>query len=268
MKIKLLLLSANPRNTNNLRLAEEFRRIKESISRSKYRDKFEVIQGEAIRQKDLRRLLLDKAPHIVHFSGHAEKQGLFLEDEQGHFEVITGEKLEELFSLFESISCVVLNACYSNSQAKHLVNVVPYVIGMQRSIKDSDAIDFSEGFYDAIGSNRSIQEAFQFGVNAILGEEGSTQNRSLDTGVEVGTDKANSTIPVLLKGNVSRSLPNLSNISFKYKIPILLAGIILLGFVAIQFLGSDDKKFSVKQNITGDGNTAISAGGDVNINEK
>lgn len=53
MKIRILLLSANPKDTNKLRVAEEFRNIKESISRSKYRDSFEVFQGEAIRPQDL-----------------------------------------------------------------------------------------------------------------------------------------------------------------------------------------------------------------------
>lgn len=205
MKIKILLLSANPRNTNNLRLAEEFRSIKDSISRSKYRDAVEVIQGEAVRQKDLRRLLLDKAPHIVHFSGHAEKEGVFLEDEQGNSEITSGEKLEELFSLFDSICCVILNACYSKSQALHLVNVVPYVIGMNRSIEDKNAISFSVGFYDAIAANRSIEEAFKFGVNSIKSNENSTEKRSLDT---TENYNLNNIIPVLLKGKITRVLPS------------------------------------------------------------
>jgi len=62
---------------------------------------------------------------------------------------------------------VVLNACYSQSQANAINKHIPYVIGMNESIKDQVAIEFAIGFYDAIGAGKSITDAYRFGCNAI-----------------------------------------------------------------------------------------------------
>ena len=40
------------------------------------------------------------------------------------------------------------------------------------------AIDYSTGFYDAIGSKRTIEDAFKFGVNAINLHENENISRS------------------------------------------------------------------------------------------
>ncbi|MCK5916954.1 MAG: hypothetical protein KAG34_00920 [Cocleimonas sp.] len=229
MKIRILLLSSNPRNSNTLRLSEEFRKIKDSISRSQYRDSFEITQGDAVRPKDLRRLILDKEPHIVHFSGHAEKEGIFLENDQGYSQQVSGETLEELFALFDSVCCIVLNSCYSKSQAKHLVNVLPFIIGMNSTIKDSNAIDFSVGFYDAIAAGKNILQAFEFGVNAIKlnKPEHSIGNRTLS----IEEYKENDHFPVLFKGKKEKNCPKIKNKKISKK-SILLATTLLtaIGF--------------------------------------
>ncbi|MEO1378713.1 MAG: CHAT domain-containing protein, partial [Cyanobacteria bacterium J06635_10] len=67
---KILILSANPKNTNQLRLDEEVREIKAALKISKNSKEFEVITESGLRVNDLRRSLLDNQPHIVHFSGH------------------------------------------------------------------------------------------------------------------------------------------------------------------------------------------------------
>lgn len=211
MKVKILLLSANPKNTNSLRLAEEFREIKESIKLSPHRDSFEVFQGEAIRPKELRRLILEKSPHIIHFSGHGEKDGILLENDSGETHQVHGEVLKDLFSLFDSINCVILNSCYSTTQAEHLKSVVPYIIGMSKSIKDQSSINFSIGFYDAIASNRSVEDSFRFGINAIeTSDRNENHNRSLD--IKEDTKIKESDIPVIIKGYVSRSLPTFTSV--------------------------------------------------------
>ncbi|RTZ64197.1 MAG: hypothetical protein DSZ29_05825 [Aquificaceae bacterium] len=209
MKIKILLLSANPKNTDSLRLSEEFRGIKESIKISKYRESFDIVRGEAVRVKDLRRLILEVAPHIIHFSGHGENAGIILENEAGRSHLLKGEALGELLSLFESIYCVVLNSCYSESQAKFLKSAVPYVVGMSQQINDKSSIHFSNGFYDALGSNRSIEDSFKFGLNAIKMWQENNKNTQRSFEIEKDEDYEED-IPVLLKGSVIRSLPTLS----------------------------------------------------------
>jgi hypothetical protein len=161
---KILILSANPTNTDKLRLDEEVREIQAGMERSRSRDRFEIICKWAVRSNDLRRALLDHKPEIVHFSGHgAGSQGLALENNSGQMQLVKTETLAGLFELFDSIECVLLNACYSEAQAQAIYQHVDYVIGMNRAIGDRAAIEFAVGFYDALGADRSYEDAYKFG---------------------------------------------------------------------------------------------------------
>lgn len=166
---KILILSANPRNTNQLRLDEEVREIKEALKLSKNREQFEIITESALRVSDLRRALLDNQPHIVHFSGHGEgSEGLALENKLGEMQLVSSESLAGLFELFEDfVECVVLNACYSETQAEAIYQHIDCVIGMSREIGDKAAIEFAKGFYDALPSGRSYRDSFEFARVAI-----------------------------------------------------------------------------------------------------
>ncbi len=164
----ILILSANPIGTTRLRLDEEVRDIKEGLQRSKYRDLFEVKHRLALRIRDLRRALLDHEPHILHFTGHGELKGVLVEDKQGLATLITARGLTGTFGLHsDQIECVILSACYSDHQARAINRHIRYVIGMPGQIKDKAAIEFAVGFYDALGAGKSVEEAFDFGRNAI-----------------------------------------------------------------------------------------------------
>ncbi len=165
---KILILSANPTNTNKLRLDEEVREIQAGMERSRSRDQFEIICKWAVRSNDLRRALLDHKPEIVHFSGHgAGSEGLALENNSGQMQLVKTKTLAGLFELFDSIECVLLNACYSETQAEAIAQHVDYVIGMNRAIGDRAAIEFAVGFYDALGADRSYEDAYKFGCLTI-----------------------------------------------------------------------------------------------------
>lgn len=166
---KILILAANPKNTSRLRLDEEIREIGEGLSRSRHRDCFELIQRWAVRPKDIRRAMLETNPNIVHFSGHGgERDGLIFEDETGQSKFVTGEALAGLFKLFANrLECVVLNGCYSHTQAEIVAQYIPYVIGMQQAVGDKDAIAFAVGFYDALGAGHPFKFAYELGCSAI-----------------------------------------------------------------------------------------------------
>lgn len=166
---KILILSANPKDTSELRLGEEVREIQSSLDFSKYRDRFEIATRWAVRVKDLQQILLDLAPQIVHFSGHGIKtQGLVLENEIGQAQLVSAEALAGLFKLFPEIECVFLNSCYSETQAEAIHQHIACVVGMNDEIGDKAAIEFSRGFYGALGTAKSYEEAFEFGHNAIV----------------------------------------------------------------------------------------------------
>ncbi|MFM7528014.1 MAG: AAA-like domain-containing protein [Nodosilinea sp.] len=166
---KILILTANPKDTDKLRLDQEVREIQEGLQRSRRRDQFEMIARWAVRPEDLRRALLDHEPQIVHFSGHgAGERGLVLENNAGQMQPVTGQALARLFKLFkDKVECVLLNACYSVAQANAIHQHINCVIGMGQAIGDRAAIEFAMGFYDGLGAGRDYPEAFEFGLAAI-----------------------------------------------------------------------------------------------------
>ena len=164
----LLILAANPSDTARLRLPKEVRDIEQGLALSDGCDRFNLISQWAVRPEDFRRALLKHQPQIVHFSGHGEGEGgLIFESDAGHSKPVSGEALARLFSLCPSVECVLLNACYSQVQAKAISQYVSYVIGMSADIGDRAAMEFAIGFYDALSYHRPIPEAFEFGIAAI-----------------------------------------------------------------------------------------------------
>jgi hypothetical protein len=166
---KILFLAANPSDTSRLRLDQEVRQIDEGLRRAAQRDRFRLITKWAVTANDLRRGLLDEEPEFVHFAGHGGgRTGLVFEGTFGEAVLINAKPLANLFSLCaQHVKCVVLNGCYSLVQANAIAKHVDYVIGMKRQISDDASIKFAIGFYDAIGSGKSVDLAYRFGRNAI-----------------------------------------------------------------------------------------------------
>ncbi len=175
MTTSILVLSANPMNTNTprLRLDKEEREVFGELERSINRDQFQLTIKSATRLTDLHRALCGLQPankHIVHFSGHGESNGLYLEKDDDQPQLILNEAIADLFRIFSSIvsiECVVLNACHTAPLAKLISRYIPFVVGIKGKIKDKAAIEFSKAFYTAILSNISVKESFEVGRNAI-----------------------------------------------------------------------------------------------------
>ena len=166
----ILFLAANPKDTNRLRLDEEIRDIQERLKTASNRANIDFRQQMATRPGDLRQALLREKPQIVHFSGHGETEGILLENDAGMAHLVSPDALAELFGLAAKtapIQCVVLNACYSEAQAEAIAAHIPFVIGMNNAIGDSSAVKFAIGFYDAIGAGQTVEDAYQFGCNAL-----------------------------------------------------------------------------------------------------
>lgn len=164
----ILLLAANPKGTIGLRLQEEEREIRERLRLAGY-GKTPINSTGATRPRDIQQAMLDFKPQIVHFSGHGAKQeGLVFEDVTGQEKLVNSTALANLFRLFSNrVECAVLNACYSKFQAEAIARHIEYVIGMSKGIGDKAAIEFSVGFYAALGSGESIEFAYELGCNAI-----------------------------------------------------------------------------------------------------
>ena len=163
--IKILFLASDPSDASRLRLGQEWRDIQERLQLGRYREKFLLEQRMSVRPGDISQALLDFEPHIVHFSGHGTNTGeLCFEDELGKIQSVTPNALAALFALVdEQVNCVVLNACYSETQAKAISQHINFIIGMNQAIGDKAAIAFAVGFYKALAANHSIDKAYKFG---------------------------------------------------------------------------------------------------------
>ena len=166
---RILILAANPLDSSRLRLEEELREIESVLQRAKKRDLFELKPQTATRPSDIQRALLDYNPQIVHFCGHGEgSQGLVFEDDSGKAKFVDSLALANLFKLFaDQVKCVVLNACYSEVQAKAIVEHIDAVIGMNQPISDTAAIRFAEGFYQGLGAGKDVEFAYKLGRNLL-----------------------------------------------------------------------------------------------------
>jgi len=175
-QVRILFLTANPESTTRLRLDEEVREIDEYLRATKFRDKFDIKQGAAVRHRDLSGLLQSHQPHIVHFSGHGGFEGIFVENDNKEAHLLAANGLQNLFRVLkDNIQCVILNACWSMNQAQAIAQEIGCVIGMKHDISDAASISFARGFYQAIGNGRNLNEAFELGKVEIdlanLGEE-------------------------------------------------------------------------------------------------
>jgi hypothetical protein len=162
----ILMAAADPVDLTRMQLGREEREIREAIRGSAGRDRWKVELRNAVRLRDLCRALLETHPRVVHFSGHGSLSGgLFLEDDGGTAHHVPPEALNELFVAVEGeVECVVLNACYSEPQGRAISARVPFVIGTTSEIKESVAITFTVGFYQALGAGRTVRGAYSVGL--------------------------------------------------------------------------------------------------------
>ncbi len=169
---RILFLASNPKDTQQLQLTKEYKRIDEELLKSRDRDKFDLQQRHEVSVTELQSLLLRFEPQIVHFSGHGSPESaLVFQDPQGNSQIAPPAALTNLFGIINSdekiIQCVVLNACYAERQAEAISKYVPCVVGMSTAISDEAAIIFAASFYRALGHGRSINSAFLLACNDI-----------------------------------------------------------------------------------------------------
>lgn len=168
--IGLLFLAANPLGTAPLALDEEVREIDERLQRARWRDRFRMEKAFATRKRELIEQIQRHEPTIVHFSGHGSEAGeLIFAAEGGAAAPAPVQAVSDIFRILapRGIRCVVLNACYSESQARALSQHVDCVVGMGRPISDGAAIEFASQFYSSLGYGSSVGDAFELARAAL-----------------------------------------------------------------------------------------------------
>jgi hypothetical protein len=175
-RIRILFIGANPIVEKRpglvetpLALDEEIRQIRTKLRGSEYRDLFDMQMTMATRPDDVLQSLNEIRPHIVHFSGHGTTSDeLVLLNAFGAPHPVSKDALETLFkTMKDSIRVVVLNACFSRSQARAITKHIDCAIGMNKDVGDAAAIIFSAAFYRGLGFGHSIKRAFDEGILAL-----------------------------------------------------------------------------------------------------
>jgi hypothetical protein len=163
--ITILFAGANPMDGARLGLDEEVRGIDAVLRQGSLRDRFELKQHWAVRMLDLQQALLLHRPQVLHFSGHGSAaHAIVLEDGAGRSLPIAGPVLAQLLSMFsKQLRCVVLNACYSEGQARAIAQYIECVVGMTIAVGDQAAIQFAAAFYQALAYGADVETAFKLG---------------------------------------------------------------------------------------------------------
>lgn len=171
----VLFCAADPGEpVNRLSLDEECRDIKERLAVGREGQRFRLEVCLATSHKQFVQEMLTSAPSYVVFSGHGTARGELCFRHHIHDipHPVSAEAMADLFEIFANqVQCVILNACYSEPQAKAIVRHIPYVIGMNDAIADSNARHFTYGFFQSIGAGRSVADSFRIGKNAILAHQ-------------------------------------------------------------------------------------------------
>lgn len=171
-KIKVLFVASNPIDQSQLRLDEEMGEITQKIRTSEHRDSVDLVSNWATRPTDLIQSLNEHKPHIVHFSGHGSNtENLVFQADDGSTKLVSKEAIVTTMStISDNIRVVLFNACFSEAQAQAVTQHIDIAIGMRNAIGDDAARVFAAQFYSAIGFGRSIQQAFDQGISALLME--------------------------------------------------------------------------------------------------
>ena len=168
-KCDILILAANPTDTQKLQLDKEAEFIRERLQENETGRQYIVKSEPTACIEDLSKYLLQYEPIILHFSGHGNSNGeIILNNRQGQAQLVSIETLAELLSTVGGrIECVVLNACFSLEKADAIAEQVSCVIGMDKEIDDESALRFAGGFYRGLGFGRGYYSAFELGRNEI-----------------------------------------------------------------------------------------------------
>ncbi len=113
-------------------------------------------------------------PQVLHFSGHAWKEGLVLEDELGRVHAAeTAEVIDALKDLPGKLDLVVLNSCESAAAARSVAQALldgglaRAVVGHEKVVRDDEAVAFAARLYSELCNGFPLQRALENASKAI-----------------------------------------------------------------------------------------------------
>lgn len=173
-KLVVLFLTSNPDPAYPLRVDAEMRRVQDAIRGSKFRDNVKIEYRPAADLSSLLDGLNDLHPHVIHFSGHGDPDGLITDTgkvsskNSDHGEHLSYDLLAKALTATDfSPHVLVLNSCWGSRGIKALKPAVKFLISMNAPISDLAAATFAPRLYAALSSGQSIKSSFDQAILAV-----------------------------------------------------------------------------------------------------
>ncbi len=176
----ILFCAANP-TSQKISFTKEHTHISGELAEKSLRGKFEIIPQSGTTTDKLIDAINEFKPNIIHFCGHGKEEnpetgkggGLIFHDSDYEGEsVIDSTKLNKIFARVKAkhaeLSIFLLNACYSEPQAKEVSRNNIYAIGTNDKISSQAARLFAVGFYKRYALTNDIKEAVDNGLTQAL----------------------------------------------------------------------------------------------------
>ena len=166
MKLTILYVSANYKESKIVRVEKERKQIYRSLEKSRFKDLIKIVEAPALERREFFALLAKVKPQIVHFSGHGEinKGPLFEEDEFPEVDDLEEDLINVLKKFSDTVRLIIFNCCFCAETAKKISEFIECTIGPKISVDDAAAIAFSKGFYDVFFNNKNIEISFDSGL--------------------------------------------------------------------------------------------------------
>ena len=134
---------------------------------------WQVTQNEIEQQFDINREHL----RIFHFSGHAGRNALQVNDAAGNPKYSFAGGLAGLAGMSQGLRLVFLNGCSTEEQAKAFLDKgIPAVIATTKPLIDRYGLEFARRFYQNFtraNSKMTLRQAFDAAFLSFIGEHGS-----------------------------------------------------------------------------------------------
>jgi hypothetical protein len=165
----ILFLAANPHDTDLVQTRKELDLAIGKLGRGG-KDNLYHFEKPIFAATILELILALKCkPRVLHFSGHGLEEGIILHSETEQAEPLPISAVPRVFKNLKGVTeIVILNACYSQAQAKAISELGFYVIGTNYAVKDDAAISFTSGFYSALGQGESFEDCYNDALAVVM----------------------------------------------------------------------------------------------------
>lgn len=169
-KIKILFITSSPSDQMKLNPDEEVREISSKLRETKYRDSISFITRWAARPLDLIQAINEINPTIIHFSGHgSDNFELAFQDNNGETKLVSKKAIvSTIATATDDVRMVFFSSCFTDQQAKEIVEFVDVSIGMLNEVGDEASRIFASQFYASIGFGQSVSKAFEQARAALM----------------------------------------------------------------------------------------------------